>query len=84
MTTIDHHVHAAEPAPEAREHEHAWVTASRHRTSHGDVLYVRCEGCGAHRVDVQTAPETPPSAISVEIGNKDGVSRVEPHRLKSV
>ncbi|TKV60498.1 hypothetical protein FDO65_01965 [Nakamurella flava] len=34
-------------------HEHGWMIESRHSTSQGWVVYVRCAGCGARRVDVQ-------------------------------
>jgi hypothetical protein len=41
--------------PETRPglgHEHGWVTESRHATSQGELRYVRCAGCGAHRLDL--------------------------------
>lgn len=47
-----------------RTHEHAWLVESRHPTSEGVVLYVRCADCGLHRVDVQQHPLTPPQAVS--------------------
>jgi len=49
--------------PEPRTHEHAWVTESRHRTSEGLVIYVRCAACEARRVDVRS-PWMPPTALS--------------------
>lgn len=45
-------------------HEHAWLVESRHPTSDGVVLYVRCDGCGTRRVDVQDHPQRPPRALS--------------------
>lgn len=47
---------------------------SRHPTSEGVVLYVRCTGCSAHRVDLQTHSQTPPTALSRETtGDPDAV-----------
>ncbi|WP_350351536.1 hypothetical protein ABS642_20315 [Microbacterium sp. A8/3-1] len=54
------------PQPTAT-HEHAWLVESRHPTSEGIVLYVRCAECSVRRVDVQPHPQTPPSALSAEI-----------------
>ncbi|WEK60571.1 MAG: hypothetical protein P0Y60_14860 [Candidatus Microbacterium colombiense] len=54
------------PAP---AHEHAWQVESRHRTSEGTLLYVRCAGCGIRRLDLQGHPQTPPAALSSEIGD---------------
>lgn len=48
----------------ALTHEHAWLVESRHPTSEGVVLYVRCTGCTARRVDVQRHPLAPPDALS--------------------
>lgn len=45
-------------------HEHAWLVESRHPTSGGTVLYVRCGDCGIRRVDVQQHPHVPPAALS--------------------
>ncbi|MEV0889975.1 hypothetical protein [Promicromonospora sp. MEB111] len=53
-------------------HEHAWTTDSRHRTSAGYVLYVRCTACGAHRVDLQRRTDAPPAPLSRAAG---GASR---------
>lgn len=50
------------PLPVA--HEHAWLTESRHQTSDGAVLYVRCAACGIRRVDVQERSDATPAAIS--------------------
>lgn len=54
--------------PVTKTHEHAWLVESRHPTSEGVVLYVKCSGCGARRVDVQSHPNTPPEALSTELG----------------
>lgn len=45
-------------------HEHAWLTESRHRTSEGVLSYVRCDTCGARRVDLQPQSHMPPTAVS--------------------
>lgn len=55
------------PQPTARPHEHAWHVDSRHATSEGVVVYVRCEECGTRRVDLQTRSTMPPTALSVEL-----------------
>ena len=47
-------VHPAAPA-----HEHAWLVESRHPTSEGIVLYVRCSACDTRRVDLQAHPHPP-------------------------
>ncbi|MBO0979951.1 hypothetical protein [Microbacterium sp. SD291] len=52
--------------PTASAHEHAWLVESRHPSSDGIVLYVRCDECDARRVDVQTHPHVPPAALSRE------------------
>lgn len=49
-------------------HEHAWATESRHPTSAGYVLYVRCTACGIHRVDLQARREAPPVPLSRVVG----------------
>lgn len=51
----------------ARRHEHAWSVESRHTTSEGTVLYVRCTTCDVRRVDLQLHPQAPPSALSAEL-----------------
>lgn len=56
------------PVP-AATHEHAWQVESRHATSAGWVLYVRCAGCGTRRVDVQDHPSGVPAALSRELGS---------------
>jgi hypothetical protein len=48
----------------AVQHEHSWVTASRHPTSAGFVLYVRCTACGIHRVDLERHRDLPPAPLS--------------------
>lgn len=53
---------------QAAPHEHAWLVESRHRTSEGTLLYVRCADCGIRRLDAQAHPHRPPSALSREIG----------------
>ncbi|GAB2612257.1 hypothetical protein [Pseudactinotalea suaedae] len=61
---------ASQPAPASTRtpsHEHAWVTESRHRTSEGDVLYVRCGGCRAQRIDLQRRSDAPPTALTRSI-----------------
>ena len=53
--------------PSLSSHEHAWRIESQHPTSLGRVLYVRCLGCGAHRVDLQQRFDDPPAALSREV-----------------
>lgn len=55
------------PRQTAAPHEHAWVAESRHPTSDGVVLYVRCTGCDTRRVDLQERPGMPPVALSGEV-----------------
>jgi hypothetical protein len=55
------------PLVPERSHEHAWLIESRHSTSGGFVLYVRCAGCAARRVDLQPHPLSPPEALSRQI-----------------
>ncbi|MCT2222883.1 hypothetical protein [Microbacterium paraoxydans] len=45
-------------------HEHAWLVESRHPTSEGVVLYVRCSGCDSRRVDLAWHAQMPPTALS--------------------
>lgn len=54
------------PRPTRIAHEHAWRVDSRHPTSEGIVLYVRCGACGTRRVDLQSHPQVPPTALSRE------------------
>ncbi|WP_456284567.1 hypothetical protein [Microbacterium sp. JZ101] len=46
----------------ARTCEHGWRTESRHPTSEGVVLYVRCTRCGARRVDLLAPGAVMPTA----------------------
>jgi hypothetical protein len=55
------------PCPTPLAHEHAWLVQSQHTTSEGVVVYVRCSDCGTRRVDLQTHPAMPPSAVSIEL-----------------
>lgn len=48
-------------------HEHGWNVESRHATSAGLVLYLRCVACGTRRADVQEHVDLPPTALSVEL-----------------
>ena len=50
--------------PRQIDHEHAWRTESMHSTSEGQVVYVRCATCGAHRVDLQPIGMLIPGAVS--------------------
>lgn len=58
MTTTQDMASLAEPAGEQVAvatpvaHEHGWWVESRHATSQGWVLYVRCSVCGSRRVDL--------------------------------
>ncbi|MGI5186956.1 hypothetical protein ACQEVI_02290 [Promicromonospora sp. CA-289599] len=68
MTTID-----TRPAPrtssQGSRHEHSWATESRHATSAGHVVYVRCTACGSHRVDLQGHREMPPAPLTRVVGS---------------
>ncbi|MFD6700848.1 MULTISPECIES: hypothetical protein [unclassified Microbacterium] len=70
-----------DPLRPAPAHEHAWRTRSRHRTSDGTLLYVRCVTCGAQRVDLHAADSAAPTALSRALGAgeadgpAEGVSR---------
>lgn len=55
---------AATTHPARRSHEHGWLLESRHATSTGWVLYVRCGGCGRRRVDHQDRADQVPRALS--------------------
>lgn len=57
-------------------HEHGWMVESRHATSQGWVLYLRCTGCGARRVDVQEGASVVPEPCSVIV-----ISTPENHAL---
>lgn len=50
-----------------RPHEHGWIAESRHSTSDGYVIYMRCFDCGIRRVDLQVRADTPPTAVSAEL-----------------
>ncbi|MEU4384197.1 hypothetical protein [Promicromonospora sp. NPDC023805] len=72
MTTTD-----TRPAPrtstqktrtQETRHEHSWATESRHATSAGYVVYVRCTACGSHRVDLQGHRELPPAPLTRVVG----------------
>ncbi|UPL13350.1 hypothetical protein [Microbacterium galbinum] len=59
-------------------HEHSWLTESRHPTSEGVVVYVRCGACTARRIDLRpssAAPSTslPPIAMSRSVGESPNV-----------
>ena len=58
---------------DAIRHEHAWATESRHATSAGYVLYVRCAACGIHRVDLQAHREVPAAPLSRVVGSTSEV-----------
>ena len=72
MTTTDTRPAPHSSAQETR-HEHSWTTESRHATSAGYVLYVRCTGCGRHRVDLQGHRELPPAPLTRVVGSASGV-----------
>ncbi|MDQ0615700.1 hypothetical protein QF046_003341 [Microbacterium sp. W4I4] len=61
--TASHTLPISIPSPQLL-HEHAWISESSHRTSAGEVVYVRCVGCGARRVDLRGAGSLPPTAQS--------------------
>lgn len=65
MATLDTRPISAPHTPTAT-HEHAWVAESRHVTSIGEVVYVRCTECGSRRVDIRHRDEMPPTALSRE------------------
>jgi hypothetical protein len=60
---------ALRASPPETQHEHSWATESRHPTSAGHVLYVRCTACGIHRVDLQAHRDTPPAPLSRVVGS---------------
>lgn len=67
MTSSTLAPHPDAPRTAEHEHEHGWSTESAHRTSEGTVVYVRCTGCGARRVDVEPAVAAPPTAASAVV-----------------
>lgn len=52
------------------ERVHEWRVVSRHGTSEGTVVYVRCARCGVQRVEVQESAHLPPLAISREVASR--------------
>lgn len=50
-----------------RERKHDWSVESRHITSTGHVLYMRCGTCGARRVNFQERMDLPPIALSSDL-----------------
>jgi hypothetical protein len=52
-------------------HEHAWLVESRHSTSDGILLYVRCAECGIRRMDLQPHSPLPPVALSRTVGGEE-------------
>ncbi|MGX1934568.1 hypothetical protein [Microbacterium resistens] len=52
----------------AARHEHGWISESRHPTSEGVIVYVRCTACGTRRVDLVPTPTLPPLAVTRGIG----------------
>ncbi|MBQ3358142.1 MAG: hypothetical protein IJG47_04485 [Microbacterium sp.] len=66
------------PTTALMAHEHFWLTESRHSTSEGIVVYVRCGACTARRIDLHpssAAPSisVPPIAMSRSIGESPTV-----------
>ncbi|PRI12340.1 hypothetical protein B4915_01275 [Leucobacter massiliensis] len=56
-------------------HEHGWCTESRHPSSAGTVVYVRCAGCGARRVDICDRPGGVPRALGREVTSRGMLGR---------
>ncbi len=73
MSTSPHLRAPGVPAPGA-PHEHAWVAESRHVTTDGVVLYVRCTACAVRRIDLQAVTEMPPEALTRSIGGRGNKS----------
>ncbi|MGP9487563.1 hypothetical protein CIK76_11780 [Glutamicibacter sp. BW80] len=48
-------------------HEHSWISESKHPTSIGYVIYVRCNACGVRRVDIQNQTNLVPTPVSAEL-----------------
>jgi hypothetical protein len=69
------------PSPSTRPialplaHEHGWATQSSHATSLGTVTYVRCDDCGAQRVDLQRLHDEPPAAMSRAVRIRNDATR---------
>ena len=74
MTTAAHGSREWSTTP-TEAHEHGWSVESRHTTSAGYVLYVRCAGCGTQRVDLQEGDTLPPRPLSVEVSPPETRSR---------
>lgn len=62
--TIFHTQEIQSPLEQGATHEHAWLLESQHTTSQGQVSYVKCAGCGARRVELNSRFEEPPTALS--------------------
>ena len=67
MITRETHDNPTPAGAQSTVHEHGWVVESSHSTSMGRVLYVRCEACGARRVDLQHHIQTAPAALSKDL-----------------
>ncbi|PPG28384.1 hypothetical protein C5E10_13870 [Pseudoclavibacter sp. RFBG4] len=48
--------------------EHGWVTASRHATSLGTIIYSACASCGTHRAELLEPRDFFPTPISHGVG----------------
>lgn len=66
MTPITSSLPRLHPAP-IDAHEHGWRVESRHATSEGWVLYVRCGVCRTLRMDCQARADLPPVAVSAQM-----------------
>ncbi|MET4060299.1 hypothetical protein ABIB35_001844 [Arthrobacter sp. UYP6] len=55
---------ASKRQPSTPDHEHSWLTESRHQVSDGVILYVRCSQCTARRVDLKPYAQLVPAGIS--------------------
>ncbi|MBF4458932.1 hypothetical protein [Pseudoclavibacter sp. VKM Ac-2867] len=69
--TLPDDVHA--PIPAAADTgvtcvEHGWVTASRHATSLGTIIYSACASCGTHRAELLEPRSFFPTPISHAVG----------------
>ncbi|MCW3157678.1 hypothetical protein [Micropruina sonneratiae] len=74
MTSLAPDLDPITTATDQPTHEHAWSVESRHRTSIGHLLYVRCAECGTRRVDVQSHVYEPPIALSRHLGSADAAA----------
>lgn len=60
--------------------EHGWVTASRHQTSLGTLIYSTCVACGTHRVEKLASDALFPETISREVRSESGrTGLLSPH-----